>query len=439
MRTGKKTVIVGLGKTGVSCARFFSAKGADYSVLDDDPSTERLAELNAINPTAFSGGIIESELLSAHQLVLSPGVSPGKEEIREAVAAGVPVTGDVEIFSHEVKSPMIAITGSNGKSTVTRLVGHLLKACGYKVGIGGNLGNPCLDLLGENPDFYVIEISSFQIDTASSLPCEVATVLNLTPDHMNRYASVNEYYQSKASIFSNCKIAVVNRDTNYKFETGTSKLVTFGSDLPKNQNEYGLIEENGLWLARGKRKLVGVDDLAIRGKHNALNALAALAICHSLGLSDNDMIAPITEFQGLEHRCEWIGQFDGIDFYNDSKSTNISSTLAAIEGLGKDLKNIILILGGQSKEADFSQLNTVIGKYVKNVLVYGQDARLIEGALDQQVTLCSDLEDLISTAMRIGEKQNLVLFSPGCASFDMFSGFEERGEKFKSEVRRLVV
>lgn len=447
-------MIVGLGKTGISCARYFASLGKEFSVVDDNVNPDRLSELHEIDPQAFAGKISEDILLSSSQLVLSPGVPLHRAEIRSAIDAGIAVTGDVEIFSQLVEDlPLIAITGSNGKSTVTELVGHILKENGYAAGVGGNLGKPCLDLLKENAEIYVIEVSSFQLDTTSSLPCTVSTVLNLAPDHMDRYENLDDYYQSKTSIYKHCDTAVVNRDVDYDFDLEKVKVVTFGSGLPEGESDFGLwqkpLSEKPLsekpvsqgketWLVKGQLKIISGSELRIKGKHNFVNALAAMAICESVGVNVKDMVKPLSTFGGLEHRCEWIGQYGEVTYYNDSKSTNLSSTLAAIEGLGGDEKNISLILGGQGKEADFSQLNDVVNKYVKQVILFGEDAELIRKAINQDAVICTDFNNLVPFAEKYSDQVSVILFSPGCASFDLFSGFEERGEKFKAQVRRLL-
>lgn len=437
-------MIVGLGKTGISCARYFASLGKDFSVVDDNVNPDRLSELHGIDPQAFAGKISEDILLSSSQLVLSPGVPLHRAEIRSAIDAGIEVTGDVEIFSRLVKDlPLIAITGSNGKSTVTELVGHILKENGYAAGVGGNLGKPCLELLKENAEIYVIEVSSFQLDTTSSLPCTVSTVLNLAPDHMDRYENLDAYYQSKTSIYKYCNTAVVNRDVDYEFDLNNVKVVTFGSGLPEGESDFGLSKKHvsqgkETWLVKGQLKIISGSDLRIKGKHNYLNALAAMAICESVGVNVKDMVKPLSTFGGLEHRCEWIGQYGEVTYYNDSKSTNLSSTLAAIEGLGGSEKNIVLILGGQGKGADFSQLNDVVNKYVKQVILFGEDAEIIRKALNQDAVICTDFDNLAPFAKKYSDQDSVVLFSPGCASFDLFSGFEERGKKFKAQVRRLL-
>ena len=438
MEKGKVVVIVGLGKTGISCARYLESLGRDFIVLDDNPGQERLIELEKIRPSSFGGRITEEKLLSAGQLILSPGIPLARKEIKAAIAANVSVTGDIEIFSHATRSAVIAITGSNGKSTVTSLVNHILKCCGKDSVMGGNIGIPCLDLLSSNSEYCVLEVSSFQLDTTGNLPCEVAVVLNLSPDHMDRYDSLENYYTSKAGIYRSCKVAVINRDVGYEFLSYDARIITFGSDSSAEADSWGMIDDDGLYLSKGNKKLVETDSLKIKGRHNALNALAALAIGNALGLEDEPMLKAVQSFPGLPHRCEWLGEIKGLHFFNDSKSTNPGSTIAAVEGLGSERKNIILLLGGKSKSADFTKLNDSIEKYVDKVLVFGEDANKISEALTIETIRCADLKDMIDTAVRLGEDGDIVLLSPACASFDMFSGYEERGNRFKDLVRRLA-
>jgi len=428
-------VIVGLGKSGVSCARYFAASGKACLVMDDHPGEDRLSELKAINQAKFVGALDREVLAKADLLVMSPGVPLSHPEVRSAIEAGVDVTGDVALFAKAARAPVIAITGSNGKSTVTSLVGHLVGGCGMKAGVGGNIGTPCLDLLQTVPDVYVLEVSSFQLDTTRELPVEIAVVLNLSPDHMDRYADVSDYYASKALIYGCCRQAVINRDIDYDFSISAASVVSFGADVPETEKDFGLVDDGRLWLVKGSSKLVAADNLTIRGRHNALNALAALALGECFGLEMSMMLEALTDFSGLPHRCEWVGRLGDMDFFNDSKATNPASTIAAIEGLGNGQQNLLLILGGQSKSADFSQLDAAINSHVGQVLVFGQDAGVIEKQLSACVIHCGDMADLVNKACELGKPGMSVLFSPACASFDMFNGYAERGDRFRREVQ----
>lgn len=436
-------MIVGLGETGMSCARFFKRRGIPFSVVDREGRPRHLDTLRALAPDATFSLMDTDVLMAAEELVVSPGVPLSTPEIQRAVQAGVPVTGDVAIFAGEVTEPIVAITGSNGKSTVTALVGKMANDQGISAGVGGNIGTPCLDLIGDGSDLYVLELSSYQLETASPLPCEIAVVLNLSPDHLDRYDSREDYYRTKASIYAAARKAVVNRNVAFDFDvSGAESILTFGVEAPVDSDSFGLIQrDNKCWLARGDELLLDVNRLGIRGKHNHVNALAALAIGTHLGLDTPKMLESVESYQGLEHRCELIGESGGVTYFNDSKSTNIASTEAAIEGLSAESRrNVILILGGMDKGADFTELLRTVASHVKLLLVYGQDAGNIASALEQNVATrrCGDLGEVVEHAVQEAEKGDVVLFSPACASFDMFENFEHRGRVFKSLIREKL-
>lgn len=436
-------MIVGLGETGLSCARFFNRRGIPFSVMDRESSPRHLEALRALAPDVAFSTIDADELMAAEEIVVSPGVPLSTPEIRRAVQSDVPVTGDVAIFADEATAPIVAITGSNGKSTVTALVGKMANYQGVSAGVGGNIGTPCLDLLDDDSDLYVLELSSYQLETASPLPCEVAVVLNLSPDHLDRYDSREDYYRTKATIYQAARKAVVNRNAGFDFDVSqASSILTFGVDVPSDMDSFGLVRhDNKSWLARGSDLLLDVNELGIKGKHNHVNALAALAIGTHLGLDVTLMLETLKSYQGLEHRCEPIGEFQGVTYFNDSKSTNIASTEAAIEGLsGEAGRNVILILGGIDKGADFRELFAAVNRHVKSLLVYGRDADNIASALEQSVstTKCDNIEEVVEQAVKHAESGDVVLFSPACASFDMFENFEHRGREFKRLLRERL-
>lgn len=426
-------VIVGLGKTGVSCARYFSRLGIPFAVMDDRPAPEAISQLRTIAPAAEVERITTDGLTRASEIVLSPGVPMKLPAIQQAIAAGVPVTGDVAIFGAVAPAPIVAITGSNGKSTVTALVGELAHACGVDAGIGGNIGIPCLDLLEKNHALFVLEVSSYQLETATRLEAKVAAVLNLFPDHLDRYDDARQYYETKAAIYRNCEYAVVNRDTDYAFDLShASRVFDFGAGEPTGPDSFGL--RDGM-LCRGDREILDVGELRVRGRHNRLNALAALAIGSALDWDISAMAVGLRAFRGLPHRCEWVGTYGGVHYINDSKSTNIGSTLAALEGLEAGDGQIDLILGGQGKGGDFGLLAESVARHTRRVFVYGQDraqiATSLAGAAESLYEF-DTLEAVMDEVRSIVATGEIVLFSPGCASLDQFENFEARGARFKA-------
>lgn len=436
-------MIVGLGKTGISCARYFTQHRIPFAVMDSNPAPAALKELRAIAPEAPFMTMDSDQLLRAKEIVLSPGVPRASSEIQRAIRAGISITGDVAIFAELAEAPVVAITGSNGKSTVTALLGEMARHCGVDAGIGGNIGVPCLDLLAGNHELYVIEVSSYQLETAVNLRCEVAVVLNLSPDHMDRYPDLQSYYATKANIYHSAECAVVNRDLNFDFDLSSARrVIGFGSGRPLAEDEFGIVTDGSVEaLYRGSEKLIAVDEIRLRGAHNHMNALAALAIGYSLDWDSEPMLQTLREFPGLPHRCEWVANISGVDYINDSKATNTGSTLAAVDGLARDDKNIILILGGIGKDADFSVLSDAVSRHVKAVYLYGRDRYTIADQLGAGAPLriFETLEQTVAAIREAASKGDLVLLSPGCASQDQFANFEARGDAFKAMVMQGAV
>jgi UDP-N-acetylmuramoylalanine--D-glutamate ligase len=322
-------VIVGLGRTGLSCARYFVREGIPFALMDREPAPAGLAELRLIDQDLKIGPMDLDGLRSAAEIVLSPGVPRASIEIQQAIAEGVRITNDVAMFSEVADAPVIVITGSNGKSTVTMLVGEMARCCGRNPGVGGNIGIPCLDLLAKGHDLYVLELSSYQLETATDVRSAVAVVLNLSPDHMDRYPDLESYYRTKAGVYRGCRVAVLNRGTGYEFETGhADQIVTFGVDEPVGDNLGLRHVGQRAYLCRGTQNLLDIDDLMIRGGHNHQNALAALAIGSALGWEMSGMLRALRQFPGLSHRSEWVAEIGGVTYINDSKSTNVGSTMA---------------------------------------------------------------------------------------------------------------
>ncbi len=430
-------MIVGLGVTGLSCARHFAREGLAFAAVDSQASPAGLEALRAIDPDVSFDVLSPEALAGADRLVVSPGVPLSHSAIQAAVRRGVPVTGDVAMFADLVTMPYVAITGSNGKSTVTMLVGALARACGIDAGVGGNIGTPCLDLLHEGHGLYVLEVSSYQLELATSLNCEVAVVLNLSPDHLDRYDSVDDYYATKASIYAHARRAVLNADLNYPFPLpGDAELLTFRDGEPQGPAQFGLRSVDGeLSLCRGEDHLVFTSELPIRGRHNFVNALAALAIGSALDWDLSRMIEGLRSFKGLPHRCEPVGEFDGVSFINDSKATNVDAALAAIDGIATLDSDLILLLGGDGKGADFSRLAESVKK-VARVYVYGRDRDVIAAQLGEvAVESYATLDEVMAAVHRSVKAGDVVLLSPACASQDQYRNFEERGDHFRRLAR----
>jgi UDP-N-acetylmuramoylalanine--D-glutamate ligase len=438
-------VVVGLGKTGLSCVRYLAKQGAKIAVTDSRIDPPGLAQLQQEFPRVeLSLGRFDERLMSlASELVVSPGVSIKEPAIAKQSTRNIPIVGDIELFARATRKPVVAITGSNGKSTVTSLVGHLAAKAGLKIKVGGNLGTPALDLLDDaNTELYVVELSSFQLETTYSLACLASVNLNISPDHMDRYASLAEYIRAKLRIYQNCERPVINLDDPQSFSEFDFKTQPVGFTLNEpGESSYGLRREQGeTYLALGSENLITAQSLLLKGRHQYANALASLAIGGSIGLPLESMLASIVDFAGLPHRCQWVTNLESVDWYNDSKATNIGSCEAAVVGIGSEIAGkLVLLAGGQGKKADFSVLTTCVKKYVKNLILFGQDKQIIADALSESAPICmaEDLAHAIEIARKIAEPGDVVLFSPACASFDMFKNFEHRGEQFISLVRGL--
>ncbi len=440
-------VVIGLGVTGFSCVRYLRQHNVPVAVVDTRINPPCLAQLKQLFPDVQTclGQLDDALLNQADVLVISPGVSLQEPAIARQIARGIPVIGDIELFAKAVNKPVIGITGTNAKSTVTTLVGNMMKAARKNVLVGGNLGVPALDLLMQadfSPELYVLELSSFQLETTSSLAARVATVLNVTPDHMDRYATVEDYSAAKQRIYSGCQVAVCNQDdarTNCGAASPKQTLF-FTTNIPA-QNSFGLLQQKGeSYLAFQDQSLISVRELPVLGKHYQANALAALAIGHGYGLAMEPMLQTLREFKGLPHRCEWVRQKDGVDWYNDSKGTNVGATIAAIEGLGSEIQGkLVLIAGGVGKNADFATLVPVIEQYTKAVVLIGEAASILANVIGDRVEVrfAKDMEEAVACANQLAATKDSVLLSPACASFDMFNNFEHRGRVFSEVVGRL--
>jgi len=437
-------LIIGLGQTGLSCARALVKKGHPVAIMDTRDEPPGLATIQAELPEVLvqTGGLLRDWMLQSDVIVLSPGIDPRLPEIKAAREHGIEIIGDIELFTRYVREPVIAITGSNGKSTVTTMVAEMAVMAGKKIQVGGNLGTPALDLITESaPDFYILELSSFQLETVESLNAYAAVVLNITPDHLDRYDSPVHYQQAKAKIYAGTGVMVINRDDPLVSTWGKQDRDQIGFTIQKpNENEFGLVEQEGeTYLALGQQTLINVEALQIAGEHNIANALAALALGHAMKLPMPAMIEAVSEYRGLPHRCQLIRTRNDVRWVNDSKATNVGACVAAIEGLAKR-KNVILIAGGVAKDQDFSELTSVLSGYVKSIVMIGIDADKIACVVPGNVTQyqAASLKEAVEIAERDANKGDWVLLSPACASFDMFASYSDRGEKFMTEVEALI-
>ena len=438
-------IVVGLGKSGMSLVRFLANRGIAFAVADTRENPPELATLRRDYPQVeVRCGELDVEFLCrADELYVSPGLALATPALQQAAARGVKLSGDIELFARNAKAPIIAISGSNAKSTVTTLLGEMAVAAGKRVAVGGNLGTPALDLLDDAIELYVMELSSFQLETTDQLNAEVATVLNVSEDHMDRYSGLPAYHLAKHRIFRGARQVVVNRQDALSRPLPMENVPcwTFGLNVPDFKG-FGLREENGeKYLAFEFQTLMPVRELKIRGAHNQSNALAALALGHAAGLPFDAMLASLRTFAGLAHRCQWLRERDGVSWYDDSKATNVGAALAAIEGLGADIDGkLVLVAGGDGKGADFSALRAPVAAHCRAVVLLGRDAERLAQALGDSVPLIrvSSLDEAVQQGAALAQPGDAVLLSPACASLDMFKNFEERGRLFAQAVEGLA-
>lgn len=433
-------VIVGLGQTGLSCVRYFLKQGIIPVVVDSRETPPGQDELPA-QVTLYKGGLHPEVLLQAKQLVVSPGIAIATPEIAAAQQNGVEVIGDIELFVRAAQAPIIAITGSNGKSTVTTLVGEMANAAGVKTAIGGNIGIPALDLLdvADPYQLYVLELSSFQLETTHSLAAIAATVLNVTDDHLDRYPDFEAYRQAKLSIYQHAKTVVTNRDdvlTVCLEQQHSSDAIqhSFGEDSA----DYGLIQHQGsTWLAYQGKGIISADELQITGVHNLMNALSAIALLDAAGVERVKTLPGLMQFSGLAHRCEFIRKLNDVVWINDTKATNVGATLAALDGLKSNVKGrLYLIAGGDGKGADFSPLIPALRDDIAQTYCFGKDAERIAG-LANNIKRVTDLTVAVSEISELVQPGDWVLLSPACASIDMYANFMARGDHFRALVKAL--
>ncbi len=448
----KRILVLGLGETGYSALRWLSKQGAILSVADSRDAPPNMEELVRRMPhvTIYTGKFKQNVLLDAELIVVSPGVDIREPAVQAAITQGIPVMGDVELFAQyrPKNAKVIGITGSNGKTTVTTLVGEICKEAGLKTIVAGNIGLPVLDTLKmEIPDIYVLELSSFQLETTKSLNLDAAAVLNISEDHMDRYAGVADYAAAKANILAHAKIGVLNRDDAICNAMRSENTVTFGLNIAPSANDFGLIagageSEDMRYLASGQRKLCRTSEMKISGQHNVANALAAAALCSAVGIEKTAIIAALRNFKGLPHRVQWVTAIDDVDFYDDSKGTNVGATCAAIAGMTKNgnAQKVVLIAGGDGKGQDFSPLAAAVQANASAAVLIGRDAPQIEAVLlSTKVPLyhATDLPEAVNIAKKVASVGEAVLLSPACASFDMFKNYVHRAEVFVTAVKQL--
>ncbi len=445
--TDRNVVVLGLGVTGLSLARYLTDHGANVRVADTRAAPPRAAELASMRPAVSltTGPFTNKTLADADLIAISPGVAPAQPAIAAAVARGVELAGDIEIFAHALPpaQKVLAITGSNGKSTVTALAGALCRAAGLNAVVAGNIGDAVLDEIAPFeagqpwPDVFVLELSSFQLETTKSLAPVAAAVLNVTDNHLDRYVGMDEYAAAKARVFEGRGVQVVNRDDprSLAMRIPGRTVESFGASVPGAEGEWGLVAvEGATWLARGGELLLPASSLTLVGRHNALNALAALALVSTVARIDRHVLDALRSFRGLPHRMERVAESRGILFIDDSKATTVVATQAALDGVGRPA---VLICGGDGKGQDFRPLKSAVDADCRAVLLIGRDAPLLAAALSgTRVTMeiAGTLDAAVERAVAFAQPGDAVLLSPACASLDQFRSYAERGDRFAALV-----
>ncbi|MFK7731725.1 MAG: UDP-N-acetylmuramoyl-L-alanine--D-glutamate ligase [Pseudomonadales bacterium] len=431
--------IIGVGATGLSCARYLQNRGDSFSLCDTRSkppgAADVLREFAGID--IYFGELPLAVLKNSKRLLVSPGVSLETHAIRQVLDQGVSLCSDLDLFRAEIKCPVVCVTGSNGKSTVATLLAEIAKAAEINVCLCGNIGLPVLDALDDSIELYVLEVSSFQLERSAALAADAATILNISADHMDRYSDLESYASSKQRVFMNADKCIINRDELACKNRHGEAYSSFGFSEPA-AGLFGVAQVAGdTHLMYGDSPLLPTSEMRLQGTHNVSNALAALALAQAIGISLEVACGVLRKFAGLPHRCEHIADIDGRSFINDSKGTNVGATVAALEGLGTpDDRRMVLIAGGVGKGADFSELSDAVSAHAHSVLVYGQDAEQIADALETHTEIhrCNDLAEAVNRAYDLSAPCDTVLFSPACASFDMFDNFEQRGDRFRELV-----
>jgi UDP-N-acetylmuramoylalanine--D-glutamate ligase len=434
-----KILVVGLGDTGISVAHYLQSLDFKFAITDSRNKPPMMEEFFQQMPDTpvFTGGFDEAAFRVATHLVVSPGVSLNEQAIIKAIANGSKIVSDIDLFACSVDAPIVAISGSNGKSTVTTMVGEMAKAAGIQVGVGGNLGTPALDLLALNAQLYVLELSSFQLERTSALNAAAATVLNVSADHLDRHADLAEYAREKQRIFKGDGVMIINIDDPVVSAMQDNSRKTFTFSINKKADFHLAYQEDTEYLMHNESCLMPLAELPLEGRHNAANALAALALGVSVGLDEQVMCDALRKFKGLSHRMQRVAEIRGVTWVNDSKATNIGACVAALQGYAR---KVILIAGGDAKGADMNELTPAIKEKAKSVVLMGKDAALIKQALNDCVPVYSadNMVQAVQIAADLADAGESVLLSPACASLDQYKNYQDRGEKFTKAVLALV-
>jgi UDP-N-acetylmuramoylalanine--D-glutamate ligase len=434
-------LVMGMGLTGASCARYFAARGFVAEFIDTRAEPPGIEAILDVMPDARIkiGESAPALRPTIKQIVVSPGFDMDSSLLDDARDRGLEIVSDIDLFVAECNAPIVAITGSNGKSTVTSMFGEALTATGQTTVVGGNIGRPALDLLGRNAEVFALELSSFQLERSRAIPAAAAVILNISPDHLDRHGDMGSYRAAKARVYSDCRHAVVNRDDpDLAGLVGSSTpTTTFGLDSPA-AGQLGIRRTaRGECIAYGDELLISVDELPLIGRHNLSNAMAVLALGAALGANLNGMAQALKRFRGLAHRMQVISTEAGATWIDDSKATNVDAALASLAGIEGP---VVLIAGGDAKGAEFSPLAAALDRRPVSVILFGQDARRmakeLAGSCELQVV--ADMHEAVGAALKIIEPGHTVLLAPACSSLDMYRDYAERGEAFLSAVRELV-
>lgn len=442
MKRGDHYGVVGLGKTGVSCTRFLLSQGVRVSIMEENLENAALPQFQQEpNVSLYHQAFTPAQLQGMTGVIVSPGVPLTKPMFDDCRQQQIPLIGDIDLFAQHFPGKIIAITGSNGKSTVTAWVGEILRAAGKETVVAGNIGSPVMESLPSHAEYAVLELSSYQLELTEIIAPAVATILNITPDHLDRYPSYAAYVAAKQRIFNRCKIAVVNGKDAQTIPQDTQMRQCVFNKHPPAGGEYGLLQEGSQrFLAKGTEKLMPVTELTMSGEHNVENALAAFALTDQLGIAWPAIRKGLATFSGLPHRCQWVRTLNDVQYINDSKGTNVGATLAALEGIGHGLQGkVVLIAGGQGKGADFCSLQSAVANYCRAVFVFGEAKQVITEALKSTVPvqIVEDLAQAVQHAQRAAQPHDVVLLSPACASLDMFNNFMHRGDVYTQLVKEL--
>ncbi len=437
----KKRLVLGLGQTGLSVARFLYKAGQAFNVMDTREEVPGLDKLTKLAPNAYM--LWNPSLFSEYdELVVSPGIAISDPDIQAAKDKGVSIIGDIELFAQVNQMPVIAITGSNGKSTVTDLVAQLINATDKKALIGGNFGIPALDLLENNADFVVLELSSFQLETTSRLETKVSTILNISEDHLDRYNSYQDYINAKQRIYRHADLKVINHNDENTW-TLDDNQIEFGATDDKSTELDWYFDVHKMQIKKQGHAYLETSELILQGLHNVLNVTAALALVDAVGIKiSNKVIQAAKSYEGLEHRCQFVCQTDEVCYINDSKATNVGATVAAINSFEPLYDNIHLIAGGDAKGADLSPLTDIIRNKITSIIAFGKDAKALSLLSSDNSYMVENMaQALVKATQLIKEKElanNLILLSPACASLDMYKNYQERGEEFSKLARALA-